>query len=228
MGTTTRTAAVTVGISSLLCGLFTTPAVAQAVRPPPRSATAGEPEKTPWTRQITIEGQLGAAAPLGALGLAVDADVMPWLSISAGVGTDMFDPKDKYTCQCSGGLRQMALMPRLRLPLFDSATFVSLGVGLSRDAHAQLGDVEVPLVRQDDELGVEHRFDNGIRLRAFVGVGFSINDPRPTAFAGSFYYGAAMGYALVPNPERSSYSPGGWYGWSFGRAGWAGRICFPY
>lgn len=213
MGTTTRIAAVTVGVSSLVCGLFTTTAVAQAVTPLPQPAGAGAPDKTPWTRQIAVEGQLGAAAPLGALGLAVDADVLPWLSISAGVGTDMFDPKDKYPCQCSGGLRQVALMPRLRLPLFDGATFLSLGAGLSRDAHAQLGGVDVRLVRQDDELGLEHRFDDGIRLRTFVGVGFSLNDPRPSAFPGSVYVGAAMGYAVVPNPERSSFSVGSWYGW---------------
>jgi len=196
----------------VLCSFFTAIALAQSAPPDEQPRAAGPAPPTTWLRQIAIEGQVGSATPLGVLGVQLDADLLPWLSISAGVGTDVFDRDDSYGCQCHWALRQVALMPRLRRPILDGTTFVAVGVGLSRNAQPDVGEVYTPLVRQDDELAVEHRFENGVRARAFGGVGFSLDGPHLPPFAGSLYFGAALGYAVVPNPERS-ISASGWYGW---------------
>src|SRR6185312_14045892 len=208
MPRSTRAALVTVGVSSALCAILTAPARAQSVAP-----ANAQSVPQPWTRQIAVEGQTGIGAPLGYLGLSVDADVLPWLSISAGLGTDLFEVKYRPLYVDQQGFRQLAFMPRLRLPVLDGATFVTLGVGVSRDpgAHTDLGDTV--LVRQDDELGFEHRCENGLRARAFAGIGFSLNDSTRTGFPGAAYAGLAVGYAVAPNPDRSTVPTGSWYGW---------------
>ena len=213
-----RSALVTVGVSSALCVILSAPALAQSDAQegqPTRAdqpAPADQPALATWRRQIVVEGQIGAGTPLGLFGLAVDADLLPWLSISAGFGTDIFDRDDSYSCGCEWSLRQVALMPRLRRPIFDRDTFVALGVGLSRNAQPDLVGLTTPLVRQDDEIALERRFENGVRVRAFAGVGFSLNAPHLPPFAGSLYLGAAVGYAVLPNPRHSAV-PARWYGW---------------
>jgi hypothetical protein len=209
---TTRAAWLTVGISSTLCAIFTAPARAQSDGQGDRSTPAGQPTRAPWTRQIALEGQIGSATPLGVFGVDVEGDLLPWLSISAGVGADLFDRDDSYDCQCHWSVRQMALMPRLRRPIFDGGTFVALGIGLSRNAQPDAGGLHTPLARQDDEIAVEHRFENGARARVFTGIGFSLDGPHLPPFAGSIYFGAALGYALMPNPDYSAVRSR-WYGW---------------
>jgi len=185
-----RVAVLAVGLSSAFWAIFTTPAHAQS---------------EPWTRQVAVEEVASDGGPLGIFGLAVEVDVQRWLSISAGVGADLFAQEKYYTCPCPGGRNHLALMPRLRLPLLDGATFVALGLGISRSSDSS------NVLRQDDELALEHRFQNGVRARAFAGIGFQITGP-PDVLA-SFYAGAGLGYAVVPNPEHSSASPLPWYGW---------------
>jgi hypothetical protein len=206
-----RAALMAVGVSSALCAIFTAPALAQ-VDAGDELTPAAPPSRAPWTRQVAVEGQVGSATPLGLFGVAVDVDLVPWLSISTGVGTDIFDEGSSDDCQCRWGLRQVALMPRLRRPIFDRDTFVALGIGLSRNAQPDVVGLHTPLVRQDDELALEHRFENGVRARAFAGIGFSLNEPHLPPFSGSLYFGAALGYAVAPNPERSAF-PFKWYGW---------------
>jgi hypothetical protein len=200
-------AVVTVGLSSALCAILTAPALAQTDPNQPEPAAAAGPRDHSWTRQVAVEGQVGYGAPLGYVGLAVDADVLPWLSISGGLGTDLFEVKYLPLYVSHQEVRQLALMPRLRLPVLDGATFVTLGVGISRDPGSSTELLDTARVRQDDELGFEHRFDNGLRARAFAGIGVGLNDPHRWAYAG-----AALGYAVVPNPDQSSV-PGPWYGW---------------
>jgi hypothetical protein len=192
-----RLVVITVGLSSFFCTTFTSPAEAQ-----PQAGTESR------TGQIAVEGQIGYDTPLGVSGLAIDVDLRSWISISAGVGTDMFVPEKYYTCPCPDGRKHAALMPRLRLPVFDGATFLALGVGLSRSSKPE---DDVPnVLRQDDELALEHRFENGVRARAFAGFGFSLRGS-PSVF-GTLYAGAALGYAVAPNPDHSS-ATGPWYGW---------------
>jgi hypothetical protein len=216
-----RAAALIVGLSSALCGLFTTPALAQAdaqsidAEPVPERQlpVPAAPAAPAWPRQVAVEGQAGYGAPLGDLGLAVEADVLPWLSLSAGLGSDLFESQYQPLYVKQVVVRQMALMPRLRFPVFDDATFVTLGAGVSRDAGPHTQTDDHVLVRQDNELGLEHRFGNGVRVRAFAGIGVALNDPTHPGFAPSAYAGAAFGYALYPNPESSAVPKGSWYGW---------------
>jgi hypothetical protein len=214
MNRLTRFPAKTVGVLPALCAVFAAPAWGQTGAPAdqPTPANQPTPAHVPWTRQIAVEGQIGSATPLGIFGVALDAEVLPWLSVSAGIGADMFDRDDDYTCQCHWSLRQVALMPRLRRPIFGGNTFGSVGVGLSRNAQPDVGGQHSPLVRQDDELALEHRFADGVRARAFTGIGFSLNQPHLPPFSGSIYFGVALGYAVVPGPDRSTV-PSGWYGW---------------
>jgi hypothetical protein len=196
------------------CSIFVTavvvggPALAQTaigIDPPAESSLFG---------QVALEGQVGAATPLGTFGLAIDADLSRWLSVRAGAGVDAFDQDGG--CGCQWRLRQLSVMPHLRFPLFDAGTFISIGAGISHDAAPNVGQVFSPLYREDNELSIEHRFENGVRVRAFTGIGFYLNEPYLPAFGGSVYYGAALGYAVWPNPitaANRSPSLGDWYGW---------------
>ena len=179
------------------------------------AVAAAGPAPGAHPHRVVLEGQVGLAAPLGALGLALDVDILPWLSVQAGAGVDVSDQDE--LCGCRWGTRQLALMPRLRHPVLGAGTFVSLGVGISRDAAPNVGEVHTPLSREDNEVSIEHRFDDGVRVRAFAGLGFYLNAPHLPAFGGvSVYYGAALGYAVWPNPPAPpgrSLSIGRWYGW---------------
>src|SRR5690349_9671673 len=111
-----RAAALIVGLSSALCGVFTTKALAQTdgqwidAEPVPEGALQ-VPAAPAWPRQIALEGQAGYNAPLGYLGLAVDADLLPWLSLSGGLGTDLFESQYQPLYVKQVTVRQLALMP---------------------------------------------------------------------------------------------------------------------
>jgi hypothetical protein len=138
--------------------------------------------------------------PLGRFGLAVDAGVAPWVSVSAGVGLDTYFGKPSFW---------LAFMPRLRLPLpWLRGSAVALGVGASRgknESHEGLA-----IERLDCELSVEQVFAGGLRIRGFGGIGFASRGSNDGEL------GLAIGYALWPNPvvpPDASWSIGRWYGW---------------
>ncbi len=190
-----------------------------------------QPGQDPPARQVVLEEQVGVVAPLGKVGLALDVDVVPWLSVQAGVGTDVFGQDENCTDsgityyepgypgdgrRCNWSIRNFAAMVRLRYPVLGARTLVSFGLGISHNANPAAGDLQVPVYREDNELSLEHRFEGGLRLRAFTGLGFYLDESHLPAFGGSVYYGAAVGYAVWPNPEvppERSLSLGSWYGW---------------
>src|SRR4051794_7130578 len=79
-------------------------------------AATADPGSDP-PRQLVVEGQAGANLPLGQYGLAVDAELLPWLAVGGGVGiyvAHWVDPTPRY-----------ALMPRVRLSPWGGLTAVS-------------------------------------------------------------------------------------------------------
>jgi hypothetical protein len=203
--------------SAASCSIFVTVVILSRQALGQAAVTAAPATEEPRTRQVALEGQVGVVTPLGIFGLALDIDVVRWLSVRAGVGVDVFDREDLRACHCSWSLRQLALMPHFRYPVLGGGTSISLGLGISHDAAHNIAGIHSPSFREDNEVSIEHRFDDGVRVRSFVGLGFYLNEPNLPAFGGSVYFGAALGYAVWPNPttppNRSSLSLGRWYGW---------------
>jgi hypothetical protein len=123
------------------------------------------------TRRLALEAQIGAGAPLGFAGVALDVAPVRWLSLNAGAGTNGLGP-------------QLAGMARLRYPL--RLIGLGLGGGVSGGAYrwreAQPIDAEGQAVKRwypaywgNVEASVEARWRNGFLLRLGVGGSFLVN-----------------------------------------------------
>jgi hypothetical protein len=148
---------------------------------------------------VIVEGQAGTGIPLGLYGLAAEIDMLSCLSLQAGLGVGIANSPSAPV--------NFAVMPRLRYPLFGGVASASLGIGVSRVAH---------FYRQDDELSLEFLLHDGVRVRAFGGLGFYLNADDTPAFGSTLYVGLGLGYAISPNPTvpaERSLSIGRWYGW---------------
>lgn len=174
-------------------------------------ARADDPRpEAPRLGAVILEGQTGARAPLGQLGLALDVEALPWLSISGGYGSK--------SVESVGDTNQLLFMPRLRTA-FERVPGLgaSAGLGVEHGERASNGDTGT---RLDAELSLEARTPGGLRVRLFGGAGQLLSKAAPTGGAGlpatTAYAGAALGYAFWPNPmapPERSWSLGRWYGW---------------
>lgn len=149
----------------------------------------------------TVYAQLGLGTPLGWAGAEVEQTVTSFLALSGGVGMGFAGP-------------QVAFMPRLRLG--NRASAGTFGMGLSYGKYRRedtcLFDCspavfEGKVAWANFEGGVEHQWDGGLSLRAFVGFGHIVagdlactggdlcgwdhDDARKV-----FYLGSALGWSF--------------------------------
>lgn len=199
-------------------------------------AAAGEAASEPWPSRLTLEGQAALGyAPLGAYGAAVDVRLTPRFSLAAGIGVGA-QGRNQIG-------RSLGLMPRFTA-WSRGGTSLALGLGysvggLERIEIASTSTIERhdsavwdPAHRLDGEISVVHRFDSGLRLRAFGGLGIVLNGPErssqeftPNLPPGSSYQsgpdgrllpfaGLAIGVgAPTPGADPFPLSVRGWYGW---------------
>jgi hypothetical protein len=124
---------------------------------------------SPWHRVFSLAGQLGIGAPLGLVGMTAELTPAPWFSAYAGLGLS------------SSGLQEAA-MGRLRIPT-ENVSF-ALGGGVSTGPYEWS-----PLIEYDShtvyrwdrawwgniEFSLEHREENGITFRGFIGFAILVN-----------------------------------------------------
>jgi hypothetical protein len=144
----------------------------------------------PWgawrTRRLTLEADLGIAAPLGGVGFYADYALATRLSVGCGVGTNFIGPEG-------------ACMARARLFERKRSAFY-FGVGVSGGPHRQsdvsrLGLLAIPLapltqIREDlppaprdwdfakwanFEIGFDTRWEKGGTMRAYLGIAALLN-----------------------------------------------------
>lgn len=138
--------------------------VSGLILPAVRAAAADEPSL--FTQHpTTVYAQLGLGTPLGWGGVELEQTVTSFLALSAGAGMGFAGP-------------QVAFMPRLRLGNRDSAGVFGIGVsyGNYRRTETCLFDCaptyfDGKVAWANIEGGVEHRWNAGLTLRVFVGLG---------------------------------------------------------
>lgn len=122
----------------------------------------------PWEKPFAVEGQVGVGTPLGFVGAQAEYAPFPWLGLSGGIGLS------------DDGL-QIAMMPRLRVPLGSVA--LALGLGMSAGAEEQRAcegpgglcldmDYEGPEYDRTWNLGVFGNAEVAMEVRARSGFVF--------------------------------------------------------
>lgn len=137
--------------------LFATPVVAQTTN------LSIPPTDEVWTTQyVTVEAHLGAVTPYGMAGLALDFSPLPWVSLNVGGGAGL-----------DGA--QVGGMVRLRFPMGSFAPTISAGTSFG--SFKEYGGLFHHVRRSVDwamwingDLGLEYRWSNGARLRAYGGM----------------------------------------------------------
>jgi hypothetical protein len=183
-------------------------AIALAATTSVRAETANE--KGANVTRFAAEGRAGVGTPLGDLGVEVNAAVTPWLTVSAGIGTD-------FTLVAGPGTgrvdmdTQLGAMARGHLPV-SRMLEIGAGLGLSMGGYA---NYDVPLVIGGDdtqtwanakwantEVYVQTR--GALYVRAFVGASALLNPDEcvnyrgeacmQSAPVGRIYGGGGVGY----------------------------------
>ncbi len=137
--------------------LLATPVVAQTTE------VSVSPTDSVWTQQhMTLEAHLGASTPYGIAALALDFSPFSWISLNVGGGAGL-----------DGA--QVGGMVRLRIPIGPFAP--TLSGGTSFGSFKEYGGFFHHVQRSVDwamwingDLGLEYRWSNGARLRAYGGM----------------------------------------------------------
>ena len=138
-----------------------------------------EPVVPDWTG-LAVAFHLGIATPYGLTGIALDGRPLDWLAVEAGIG---LSPQNGA---------QAGVMPRLRLPLRDTALTAGSGFSVGRFEPPDLGLDFSALCHSEScesvgtshwqraywsnvELGAEGG-SNAMLFRAYAGYGQTLND----------------------------------------------------
>ena len=145
--------------SILIVSLLLVPVMASAQT---TGVAADAPPDVWHSQHMTLEAHVGAATPYGMAALALDFSPFSWISLNIGGGAGM-----------DGA--QVGGMVRLRIPM--GAFAPTLSAGTSYGSFKEYGGFFDHVRRSVDwamwingDLGLEYRWSNGARLRAYGGM----------------------------------------------------------
>ena len=165
----------------------------------PQNAPAEESGADPWTdRWLALEIHGGLGTPHGFGGLALDLTPARFFSFNLGAGMGI------------DGI-QVQLSTRWRIPFDEHGVGVSVGTSFGDSDVGDLVSTNIHLgnaVWVNSEVFYEHRWEAGLLLRAYVGLGvkawaetcressFHNEEDRECGAVGHPYVGLAAGWAF--------------------------------